>query len=53
MLEELKKYDLRVKLYYVWLKAKSAVSDFEIDKAYDMIMASITKTKQEELNRRF
>ena len=52
ILGELKKYDFRVKAYYLWLKAKGKISEMELDKIYDSVMDSMTKIKQEELDRK-
>ncbi|EKE28020.1 MAG: hypothetical protein ACD_3C00110G0003 [uncultured bacterium (gcode 4)] len=52
LLWELKKYDFKVKAYYLWLSAKEVITELELDKVYESIVDSVTQVKQDELNKR-
>lgn len=53
VLWKLKNYNLKVKAYYLWLKAKEKINMQEIEKAYEIIVWSINEVKKEELERKF
>jgi len=53
VLDNLKNCNIKVKAYYLWLKAKNKLSEIDIEKAYNIIVTSMTEVNQEELNRKF
>lgn len=52
LLSELKNYNQKVKWYYLWLKMKVKLPEFELDQIYETVVWAISEAKQAEFDRK-